>query len=98
MKQLADIAARLRQLAADLERLALGEEINRRLADDEPARIAPADLVEQLKQEVNDRGNAELLQKVSDILWQRFGVARVVDLTPAQATELAGLIKIDIKA
>ena len=87
MSKINKIAENLRKSADELDRVALSHEINRNV-------IGPDELVELIKQKVNSGDAPGLLQEISDLLFDRYEVSRVRQLTDAQSTELATIIGI----
>lgn len=85
MEDLNKIADDLRTTASKLDKIALSDFINRET-------IEPAELCELIKQKANGGNSPGLLQRVSDLLFDRYEVARVRQLTTAQSTELAAII------
>ncbi len=85
MTKLNKIADQLRKVADQLDRLALSDHINQDA-------IGAEELVALIKQKVNEGTEPGLLQKVADVLFDRYEVSRVRQLTDAQATELAEII------
>lgn len=90
MGKLNEIADTLRKLADEIDRQGLSSEINKKT-------WTPPELVEAIKARLSTAGDPALLQTISDTLYERYEVTRVLQLTDAQATELAEIIGVEAK-